>query len=172
MSNSRLDFLLRKSKGKGRLSSYLQLFLKIGFQNDELQLVELIESDVLVAEMKIVLLNSSREIEFISGEDTFIESDLLREKYLAFEPNSKCYLFTGDYLYCGMFLCKATTAFERALLLAKEDNQNTCFILDYESKYFFTVNYYDSDNLEHPNIFDIQRSIPVSSENISSKIIG
>ncbi|PWG78085.1 hypothetical protein DDR33_24010 [Pararcticibacter amylolyticus] len=58
-----------------------------------------------------------------------------------------------------MYLVKNKLAIEHCLSIAKNGYSQTCFIVDTEMEYSFTINYYDKDHPDNPNMFDIQLKI-------------
>ncbi|NBA86093.1 hypothetical protein GVN16_09990 [Emticicia sp. CRIBPO] len=153
--NDRLDFLLRKNKGKDRLEDYKNVFLRSGLNILELKYLNLDESDRVIEVLKNSFNDVDRETELLDDKSFFIDSDLIRKVYLELSTNDKSYIFTDDFQYCGMFVVDTKRGLETTLNIAKEDIQNTCFILDSSYRYYFTINYND-ENVDNPNTYDIQ----------------
>ncbi|WP_298341126.1 hypothetical protein [uncultured Algibacter sp.] len=151
---NKLNILKRKQKGKLKLKAYKLLFKEF----TKLEWIDLEKSDLILKELnKKGLQKIVKRTEFINSDENFIESDLLREVYLKLEDGSSCYMFTDDFEYCGMFEVDSKEAFENALKIAKLDENNTCFILDTNSGFSFTINFYDDAHNDYPCRFDIQR---------------
>jgi ABC-type antimicrobial peptide transport system permease subunit len=153
--NERLDFLLRKNKGKDRLEDYKNVLLRSGLNILELKYLNLEESDKVIKVLKNSFNNVDRETELLDDKSFFIDSDLMRKIFLGLSNNDISYIFTDDFEYCGMFVVDAKRGLETALNIAKEDIQNTCFILDSNYRYYFAINYNDENN-NNPNTYDIQ----------------
>jgi hypothetical protein len=154
--NKELDFLLRMNKGKNRIQAYENVFITSGFKISELKQVPLEVSDKILEQTEEVFSKLERKSELIESSSNFIDSDLLREIYLKLNPHSTSYIFTDDIQYCGLFIINAKRGLELALNVAINDYQNTCFLLDTNLKYSFTINHNDEDHPDHPNTFDIQ----------------
>lgn len=156
MMNERLDFLKRKNEGKKRMDVYINTFVLAGLNKSELGYLDLLNSDKLIGILNFTFLNSKKNTELLNNENYFFDSNLIREVYLSLKEDSKCYIYTDDYQYCGIFISDAKRGFENAFNIAKYDAQNTCFLLDIDLKYSFTVNYYDESHIDYPNSFDVQ----------------
>jgi hypothetical protein len=147
---NKLEILKRKNIGKYKLESYKAKFKKF---TDAIW-IDLEESIEITANL------SFDEIvtEQISENNLFIESNLLRREYLMINDESKSFIYTDDYLYCGIFIVNTRQAIENCFDLAREDHSNTCFILEKNRLFSFRVNYYDENHSDYPNTFDIQRA--------------
>lgn len=156
--NKRLDFLLRKNKGKQRIELFKTVLLNSGFKRLELEYIDLEKTDEIIEQAKDKFRRIERETELLGSKNLFIDSDLMRATYLSLDKNDTCYIYTDDFKYCGIVICNATRSFELAFEVAKNDAQNTCFILDTNLKYSFLINYYDENDNSAPNSFDIQLS--------------
>ncbi len=154
--NKRLEFLQRKNKGKQRLELFVTVLINSGFKRLELEYIDLEKSDEIIEQAKDKFKGIDRETELLGSENLFIDSDLLRATYLSLDKNDTCYIYTDDFQYCGMFIGNARRSFELAFEVAKNDFQNTCFILDTNLKYSFLINYNDESDNNDPNSFDIQ----------------
>lgn len=154
--NKRLEFLQRKNKGKQRIEQYEAILINSGFNKFELEFVELEESDKIIGQIKSKFVNINRETELLDDGSLFIDSDLMRAIYLNSDKDATCYIYTDDFQYCGMFIVNAKRGFEIAFSVAKNDSQNTCFLLDIELKYSFLINYNDESTSNNPCTFDIQ----------------
>lgn len=148
----------RKNKGKQRMKQYEAILINSGFNAFELELVELEESDKIIEKIKSKFVNSNRETELLDDGSLFIDSELMRAVYLNLDKNATCYIYTDDFQYCGMFVVNAKRGFEIAFSVAKNDYQNTCFILDMDLKYSFLIDYNDGNDSGNPYTFDIQLS--------------
>lgn len=155
--NKRLGFLQRKNKGKQRIELFEMVLINSGFKRLELEYIDLKKSDEIIEQAKDRFRGIQRKTELLgSDESLFIDSDLMRSIYLSLDKNDTCYIYTDDFQYCGMFICNARRSFELAFEVAKNDSQNTCFILDTNLKYSFLINYNDESDNSDPNSFDIQ----------------
>ena len=153
----RLELLKRRQLGKSKMQDYRGLLEKLGFDN--LELIDLEQSDLVLSKAKNVFLNTMKDSEVVPMELTaFIESDVLRETFLGLKDESMAYIFTDDFEYCGLFLVRAKKAIENVLNVAKKDAGQTCFVLDFHFSYYIRVNYYDYTNNDNPNSYDIERS--------------
>lgn len=146
----------RKNKGKQRIEQYEAILINSGFKRLELEYIDLDKSDKVIEQAKDKFKSVDRESELLGSEDLFIDSDLMRAIYLSLDKNDACYIYTDDFQYCGIFICNAKRSFELAFEVAKNDSQNTCFILDTNLKYSFLINYNDENDSSDPNSFDIQ----------------
>ncbi len=158
MMSKRLELLKRKHKGKSKISSYKRLFDAFEFQT----WLELEKTDFILN--KIKLYNKDYKSEFVAEGSSFLDSDLLRESFMKIDASSTSYIFTDDYIYCGSFLVNSKEAFQHIFRIALTDSSNTCFLLEKSFKYFFTVNYYDKQHNDFPEMFDIQRSDLLQSD--------
>ena len=157
--NNRIEFLLRKNKGKQRIEQYEAILVNSGFNKSELEFVDLGKSDKIIEQLRSKLIDIHRETEILNNESLFIDSDLMREIYLNLDKNTTCYICTDDFQYCGMFIVNAKRGFEIAFNVAKNDYQNTCFLFDKDFLFSFTITYNDKSHIDDPNSFDIQRMI-------------
>ena len=149
--NERLNLLLRKNIGKQKAVLYKNVFKNSGFNDDELELVLLENSEIIIDKLKGAYSDIKRVVEIIKADLLFIDSDLMRKIYLKLSENSKCYIYTDDYLYCGIYKVSSKKAFELAFNVAKIDIQNTCFLLDTDFNYSILINY-----IEETNMLDVQ----------------
>lgn len=153
MKTTRLDLLRKKLIGRSKISDYNKLFSI--FPNREL--IEL-EQSILILDMLYVKF-TNKEDEILKETNSFYDSRLLKEIYLSIDESSECYAFTDDFEFCGIFLVNSKLAIEHALYLSKTDSGNTFFILEKNQEFHFRINYYAYDHSDHPNSFDIQRSV-------------
>jgi len=156
LMNKRLEFLQRKNKGKQCLELFETVLINSGFKRLELEYIDLEKSDEIVEKAKDRFRSIDRETELLGSENLFIDSDLMRATYLSLDKNETCYIYTDDFQYCGMFICNAKRSFELAFEVAKNDYQNTCFILDTNLKYSFLINYNQESDNSDPNSYDVQ----------------
>ena len=77
MSSNKLDFLLRKNKGKDLLKDYKKMFLSAGFKDEELTYIELERSDNVIEQIKQSFPSINEEVEVLDGSISFAESRLL-----------------------------------------------------------------------------------------------
>ncbi|WEK20485.1 MAG: hypothetical protein P0Y49_04960 [Candidatus Pedobacter colombiensis] len=154
MSNSRLDTLIRKNKGKKLLDKYISMFHLAGFGDNELRYVELKKADEVVARVKEVFQDINQELEILSSESTYQDSKLLMS-ILTNLNSSYCYVFSDDFYLCGMYQTHIKAAVEHCLNVAKFGYSNTCFILDQDFRYSCTINYYIDGEPSLQNKFDI-----------------
>lgn len=156
MSSSNLDFLIRKNKGKLIIDKYYSMFLLTGFTNDELVYIDLKKSDELIRAIKESFSTlENQKVEILASESNYHDSALLNS--MLAKDDSKCsYVFSDDVYYCGMYSVSNKSALKCCLNVAKLGYSNTCFILDENLRFSFTINYYDSGDSELKNKFDIQ----------------
>jgi hypothetical protein len=156
MQSERLDFLIRKNKGKLKLNEYKQFFK--GFNLKGLEYIELEESDQILKKVRDILPSGAREGEMIS--DGFAGTpNLLKGIISKLEEDENCFIFTDDVYECGMFKANSKSALNECLNVAFLDYENTCFVIDHQFKYSFLINYYDEFANEDKNTFDIQRRV-------------
>jgi hypothetical protein len=159
--NKRLDFLKRKNQGKARFNEYEKVFLKSGFFKTDLVPIELDVADKIIEQVKEIFSSISDESQIISDMDnSFMRSKLLVDIYDRMY-DEKCYLFTPDFQYCGLFLVDTKKAIDLSLVVSRNDFQNVCFIIGQYLKFSITINYYDHDHSDFPNAFDIQRKLNI-----------
>jgi len=155
--NERLDFKWRENNGKKKIKSYKETFIRADFDNSNLKPIDLIGSDLIIDEVKKIFPGITARKELLNEDLNFVESDLMREIYLSLKESELSYIYTDDFIYCGMFLVDSKKAFENAFNVAKVDIQQTCFILDSKFRFHFTITYNDKLHSDFPNAFDIQR---------------
>ncbi|HTE28070.1 hypothetical protein [Flavitalea sp.] len=152
---NRLDYLKRKQKGKFEILKFKKLLGSLFLEDFEC--LDLVASDEILSYLKTAFLGFKIKNEIVNGQKTtFVDSDLLREIYLTIQEDSTSYIFNENFENCGLFLVGAKSALEQAFNIAKEDEGNTCFILDQKFSYYFRINYNDRDHIENPNSYDIQ----------------
>lgn len=150
-----LEFLIRKNKGKGMLQNYEGLFLASGFSTDELSYVSLEISDAIVDQVKSNVLKFNSSNEFISVGQTWTDSKLLNLLYVE-DLSEKCYIFSDEVYYCGMYLVQRQAAIINSLKVSKLSEQNTFFAVGVNMDFFLTLNYYDENHSNDKKVFDIQ----------------
>lgn len=155
MDNKRLDVLIRKNRGKGALTKYKEMFVKAGFSDAELTYVDLEETDRLINRVKEIFPGVKQEIEILSENSTYIDSNILTAVFGGVS-NDECYVFSDDFDICGMYMTNAQAARQHCLDVAKLGYSNTCFILDKLFRFWFTINFYGEGDAELMNKFDIQ----------------
>jgi len=154
--NERLDFLLRKNKGKSKLNEYKKFFK--GFNLKHLEFIELEESDEILKRVRSTFPSIEQECEMISNELP-INSNLLKEVLNSANKGDSCYIFTDDVYECGMFKTDTKSALNNCFDVAFLAYENTCFIVDHQFNFSFLISYYDDDHMDFKNEFDIQRRI-------------
>ena len=163
-SKNKIEILKRKRKGKTKRESYDRLFKVFS----ERKRVDLEDSDQIIERLKELVKDSfPRQYEIVNSECSFIESDMLRETYQELNNESMSYIFTDDFIFCGMYLVASKEAIENAFSIAKKDQGQTCFILDNKFQFSFTINFYDLEHNDHPDNFEIQRHLFESHMNNS-----
>lgn len=133
------------------MEQFEAILLNSGFNRLELEHIDLEKSDKIIEQIKVIFKNIQRETELLGSENLFIDSDLMRAVYLSLDINDACYIYTDDFQYCGMFISNAKRSFELSFDVAKNDSQNTCFLLDTNLKNSVLIN---CNN--YTNSFDIQ----------------
>jgi hypothetical protein len=162
--NKRLDFLKRKNQGVARFKEYENVFLKAGFLRSDLVPIELEVADKVIERVKEVFSPISGESQFISDMDTsFLRSDLLVDIYNRVY-DEKCYLFTQDFQYCGLFLVETKKAINLSLKVSRNDIQNACFIVGQHFRFSLTINYYDQQHNDFPDSFEVQQKLNISPQ--------
>lgn len=141
--NERLDFLVRKNKGKNNLKSHQQFFK--GFNLKKLEYIDLEESDTLLSKVRSVFKLLESKIELIENNEKS-NSVLIAEKLSLVQPNDCCFVFTDDVYTCGMFKATAQSVLKNCLDVAFLAYDNTCSLIDSEFKFAFTINYSDENN--------------------------
>lgn len=154
--NNKLNFLLRKNKGKSLLNSYKEIFLLSGFTEEELKYVDLEKSDVIINQIRQVFPKIKEQVEILPGSASYTDSRLLDLVFSYVNDDKKCYIFSDDVFYCGMFIVKNIRAKEYCLNVAKFGYINTCFLVDIDFNFSFTINYYNRDESELNDKFNIQ----------------
>ena len=156
MSSNKLDFLLRKNKGKDLLKDYKKMFLSAGFKDEELTYIELERSDNVIEQIKQSFPSINEEVEVLDGSISFAESRLLSSVFRPENDGRSCYMFSDDVYYCGMYLVKYRIAKEYCLNVAELGYSNTCFIVDADFNFSFTINYHGKEESEFQDMFNIQ----------------
>lgn len=153
---NRLDILVRKNKGKRYLDNYLSVVLSSGLSENEIVIVELEETDTIIEMAKLKFQSIDKVLELLPEKASFIDSELLSDLYLNLEEDALGYLYTDAYQYCGIFKVKAKRCLEVAFSIAKNDFQNTCFVLDSNLRYSLLINYTEQIDDDYPCTFDVQ----------------
>lgn len=151
--NKRLDFLIRKNRGRHKLDAY-KLFFQ-GFNLNELMYIELEESDEILNRVRNIfppLETVSEMIEDAASKTSLIIQELKK----SISTDDFCYVFSDDVRECGMFKTTANSALDSCLEIAFKAYDNTCFIVDGNFEYCFTINYNDLNDRDYPDTFDIQ----------------
>ena len=147
---NRLDILKRLQMGRMKSDYYKSLFIDF----DKIELIGLEESDAILSNINY----TRSQTEIIDYTDDFLKSELLKSVYVAVGRESKSYIFTDDYEYCGIFLVDTKEAIEKSLKIAEEDNNHTVFILESDKTFFIRINYYDMSHADFPLKYDIKLS--------------
>lgn len=148
---NRLDFLKRLRVGKTKLNHYKSLFIDF----NDAKLIDLETSDSILNSINY----TKTQTEIIDyTDDNFLKSILLKNIYLKIDDQSKAYIFTDDFQFCGLFLVNTKEALEKSLKIAKEDYNHTVFILESNNYFFIRINYYDTTHYDFPLKYDIRLS--------------
>ncbi|MEM0941993.1 MAG: hypothetical protein AAGI25_19705 [Bacteroidota bacterium] len=150
-----LELLKRKQKGKQKLDMYKSTFMN--HIKDSVWL-DLEESDGILENLDSRFLGMITEDELINSDESFIESDLMREIFMKASESSESYVFGDDFYNCGIFKCLTKNALTNAFVIAESDSGNTVFILDKDYSFYFRINFNDSDHSDTPNKIDIQKT--------------
>jgi len=166
MSNKKVDLLKRRNKGKAKLKLLARTFISSGFDKNDLIFLTLEKTDKIIEKIRTCFSQVPAQNETLLGGSTgFEDSNLLSDIMCSsVHDNSRAYIFTDDYQYCGICITSSKKAFKHALDIAKNDYQNTCFLLDENFHYSFRINYYDEDHNDDPNTFDIQRKVKTAND--------
>ncbi|MEH3112293.1 hypothetical protein [Pedobacter terrae] len=155
MGSSKLDFLIRKNKGKKVYNKYKQLFLDAGFVEKDIKYVDLETSDKIIANIKQIFPPIEEKTEMLIDSEDTVSSKLLSIAFSGSDNLAECYMFSDDYDICGMYLAKSNFVEKFCLNVAKYGYSNTCFIVDENFKFSMTINYDSIINSESIGSFDI-----------------
>ncbi|MBB6239844.1 hypothetical protein HDC90_004506 [Pedobacter sp. AK013] len=155
MGNSKLDFLIRKNKGKKVYNRYKQIFLDAGFAEKDIKYVDLETSDKIIASIKQIFPPIKEKTEILTDSRDPIDSKLLSIAFSGSDTLAECYMFSDDYDICGMYLAKSNFVEKFCLNIAKYGYSKTCFIVDKNFKFSMTINYDNIINSESIGSFDI-----------------
>lgn len=144
---NRIEILKRKNIGRSKLS-YNYEFFKSYFK--ELHHIDLEESDKILNNLDFKYTSNE-----IIQENSLFQKTILSTIYNQISNTEQSYIFTDDFEYCGMFLVNTKKALEHSLVIAKEDRNQTFFILDYNKKFYIRINYYDGLHTDFPLMYDI-----------------
>lgn len=153
---NRLEILLRKNKGKRYMVDYLSVVLNSGLSESEVIAIGLEETNTIMEMAKLKFQSIDKTVELLPEKASFFDSELLRELYLNLNANDCGYLYTDAFKYCGIFKVKAKRCLEVAFSIAKNDFQNTCFVLDANLRYSLLINYYEQSDSDNSCTFDVQ----------------
>jgi hypothetical protein len=156
MQSERLDFLIRKNKGKLKLNEYKHFFKEFNLKG--LEYIELEESDQILKRVRSTFLSIERECEMIKNESSN-NSSLLNEVLNRANNNESCYIFTDDVYQCGIFKANSKSALNECLNVAFLAYEHTCFVVDHQFKFSFLINYCNEFANQDKNTFDIQRRV-------------
>jgi hypothetical protein len=154
--NKRLSLLIRKNNGRRKLDGYKQFFK--GFNLKRLEYIDLEQGDKVREQIKNTFAAIEHKFEMINN-GSGAESALLSEISNTITDVATCYIFTDDVEECGMFKTSTKSAIKSCLDIAFLAYNNTCFFVDYEFKYSFTINYNDDEDRYYPNTYEIFRKI-------------
>ena len=138
------------------LPDYQSVFLKSGFNSEDLIHIDLEKTDAIMETLRSMADRVQTEYEIVPGDHQNIESSNLLLRIYERYQDDDCYIYTCDYEYCGMYSCKANVGLKNALRIAFNDRNQTSFILDTQFRYSFAIDYGDKDNRDFPNEFDVQ----------------
>ncbi|WPU94321.1 hypothetical protein SNE25_02135 [Mucilaginibacter sabulilitoris] len=155
MSDRKLDYLIRKNKGKSIFLKYQEMFIAAGFKEGDIKHVDLMQSDKILNIVRQTFPNLKEEIELLASDGNFVSSRLISSTFQNLSDSKECYIYSDDVYFCGMYLAKIGHIHAYALNVAKYGYSNTCFIIDQEFKFSFTINFYDNEHPELKNTFDI-----------------
>ena len=153
--SERLDYLIRRNKGLSLKDDYKQMFLLAGIKEHQLSPVPLNASDLILDRVRGHFISVEMKVEELSGSASIADSRILSDT-LSIYQDSHCYLYSDDVYYCGMFSADTTLAISKCLQVAKNGYSNSCVILDKDMKFIITVNYYDDDHNDLPNMYEVQ----------------
>jgi len=156
MISKRLDLSLRKNKGKSLMKRYKEMFVLSGFQETELKSVNIEKSDEIKSKIKASFPKVQKQVEILSDICTFRDSRLLKLTFAEVSGCDECFIFSDDVEYCGMYIVSAKSAQEYCLNVAKLGYSNTCFLVNTNFRFSFTINYHIDGSVELKNKFDIQ----------------
>lgn len=147
---TRIDFLRRKNLGKNKLSKYKALF---NIFHDIIH-IPLEESDRILSDLNFTKVSNQ-----IIEDTASIEDTILIKLYENIDnTDNKAYVFTDDFIYCGLFLINTKDILRKSLEIVKKEENNTLFILDTYKRFFIRINYYDYLHKEFPSMYDINIS--------------
>jgi len=156
IQDERLDFLIRKNRGKSKLDEYKQLCKNFNLKS--LEFIELEESDQVRKKIRSAFPSVEHESEMINN-DLSRSSNLLNEVLSLTKDDDQCYIFTDDVYTCGMFKTYTKSALNICFGVAFLAYENTCFIVDRQFNFSFTVNYYGEDHMDFKDKFEVQGKI-------------
>lgn len=152
---NRFEILKRKYIGESKLSEYKLILEKLS----PYHLIDIERSDLIIEKLANITY-PCKDNELIKEQyiQNFEDSNILKKVYNKLLFTFQCYVYTDDYLYCGICLANARKAIIESLQIAKRDDGNTCFLLDNNFSFYILINYYDNTHNDYPNCFDIQIS--------------
>jgi len=106
-ANDRLDFVVRRNRGKTLVNKYREMFVLSGLEEKELKSVDLEKSDEVLNQIRSIFPSVQRQVEVLSDSCTFLDSKLLTSTFAELGSADECYLFSDDVYYCGMFIVTA-----------------------------------------------------------------
>ena len=151
----KLEIVKRKLIGRSKIDDYCNTFASI----HQIGLLDIEDSEIILQKIKNKT-SLRRKIEILRRTDikSFMDSAILRSIYLNEGSLSECYTFSGQYVYCGIFKTFTKEIIRECMLVAKNDFDNTCFILDSNFSFYLRINYYDFEHNDNPDSYDIQVS--------------
>lgn len=153
--SKQLEVLLRKNKGKSKQVAYKQIFLNGGIPESELVHVSLEESDAILEKVSQVFVKVEALTETVKALENS-SSRVLQNLYYKLGDADRCFVYTTDVEFCGMFHTKTALVLPCALRLVRLDYQNLLFIIDEKFRYFLSVHFNDKSHINEPLTFDVQ----------------
>ncbi len=155
--NKKIELLLKRSRGRLKQEECLNLLFKSGFDSEDFVQLDVELFDKMSPALKEVYKNGVFFSELKSSKSvSFRDSKLLKETYKSIDSNSNCFIYSYDCQDCGINLTRTEKAFENILMLAKNDYQNTSYLIDEDLNYLFMITYNDENENANPCSFDIQ----------------
>jgi len=136
------------------LDSYKNFFED--FNLKKLEYIELEKSDEILNTVGLIFPPIEMVSEMINNNSSE-ESALIKKSKDDVSPGDICYVFTDDVYECGMFTATAESVLKSSLGMAFLDHTNTLRVVDRDFKYTIGINYYDTEHIDYPDTFDIQK---------------
>lgn len=154
---NRLELLKKKQKGKLKMERFFSVFEDIKSKD----IIALEESSKLLLNLSERLDHENSQFEIINDRDNIHSSNFIVSILEDIIEGSKCYVFTDDFEYCGVFKALTQEVLINVFKIAENDINNTCFVLDENFNYYLRINYYDANSYENPNSFEIERTMGI-----------